>query len=76
MRWGGGALNGSEWIRLATDDELRDDNKWWRRLGFKPQCIVHMNGSAATSDQPIGMVGLQVTVLAQVPKKPDVTRSH
>ena len=67
----GDALNGSEWIRLATDDELRDDDKWWRRLDFKPQCIVHMNGSAATSDQPIGMVGSEVQVLAQVQETTD-----
>ena len=33
-----------EWIRFATDDERREgENKWWRRLDFTPQCIVHMN---------------------------------
>ena len=67
----GDALNGGEWIRLATDDELRDDDKWWRCLNFIPQCIVHTNGSPATSDQPIGMVGSEVQVLAQVQETTD-----
>ena len=67
----GDALNGGEWIRLATDDELRDDDKWWRCLNFIPQCIVHEDGSPATIDQPIGIVGSEVWVLAQVRETPD-----
>ena len=60
-----------EWIRFATDDERREgENKWWRRLDFTPQCIVHMNQTVAHSDDPIGLVGLEVTVLAQEPEKP------
>ena len=40
-------------------------------MDFKPQCIVHMNHKVAHSDDPIGLVGLEVTVLAQVPEKPE-----
>ena len=41
------ALNGSLWVRFATEDEKKASGKWWHLLEFEPKAILHSNGTHA-----------------------------
>ena len=56
-----------QWIRFATDDELQQNEQYWRPLEFQPRCIIHKHGSVANNGEPIGMFGEEVQVLEQAP---------
>jgi hypothetical protein len=62
------ALDSPHWIRKATAEELQESSDWWRRITFQPMCIIHGNGTPAVAEDPIGLHGCHVTVLAQVPQ--------
>ena len=62
----GKALQAELWIRRATIAETEQDPTWYRRLNYKPRSIIHSNGAIGTDDEPIGMITLNVTVLAQL----------
>jgi hypothetical protein len=62
------ALASPHWIRKATAEELQESSDWWRRITFQPMCIIHGNGTSAVAEDPIGLHGCHVTVLAQVPQ--------
>ena len=59
------ALNSGEWVRRATQDELREDPRWWRVLTFTPRTIVHSNGQPAHADDRLDLVGTHITILEQ-----------
>ena len=66
------ALNSGEWVRFATEvekaGEAEECKKWWRPLGWTPTSILHSGrGGIALPDEPMGMYGATVTVLAQEP---------
>ena len=66
------AMNAPTWIRFATDKETAEetaagsDAKWWRLIeNFKPRTFLYCDGTAAFENQPIGLRGDTVQVLAQ-----------
>ena len=59
------ALAASTWVREATEAERAEDSRWWRFLEFVPRTIVHSNGALATDDEPVGLEGTTIEVLAQ-----------
>ena len=61
----GDALRAGAWARFATEDELAQDPTWHRPLAFVPRSLVHANGQVASLEDPLGLVGLRVTALAQ-----------
>ena len=61
----GDALRAGHWARFATEDELAHDPLWHRPLAFVPRSLVHANGQVASPEDPLGLVGHRVTVLAQ-----------
>jgi hypothetical protein len=58
-------LSSPHWIRKATPDELVESAVWWRYLNFQPMSIIYANGDPAWDNDPIGMHGDTVTVVAQ-----------
>ena len=65
------AMDAPTWIRFATDKEIAEETPagyhapWWREIDFKPRAFVYCDGTAAFENQPIGLRGDTVTVLAQ-----------
>ena len=59
------ALNGSLWVRFATEYEKKASGKWWHLLEFEPKAILHSNGTYAFDMEQLGDYGDRVTVLAQ-----------
>ena len=59
------ALAASTWVREATEAERAEDTRWWRPLEFVPRAIVHSNGALAIDDEPVGLEGTTIWVLAQ-----------
>ena len=74
----GSALSTDMWVRFANEDELKTDATWWRSLGFTPKAALHCNSTIADPNDPMGMHGSTITVLAQqrveefVSKEPNV----
>ena len=73
------AMNAPTWIRFATDKETAEetavagsDAKWWRLIeNFKPRTFLYCDGTAAFENQPIGLRGDTVQVLAQAVMYPE-----
>ena len=70
------ALNSGEWVRRATQEELREDSRWWRVLSFTPRAIVHSNGQPALSTDRLDLVGTQITILEQPVEVRPVTETR
>ena len=65
------AMDAPIWIRFATEKEIEEETPagfhgpWWREIDFKPRAFVHCDGTPAFENQPIGLRGDTITVLAQ-----------
>ena len=62
----GDMLSSRNWVRKATQTELAEDSRWWRPLEVQPAAVVHSNANIATEDEPVGMIGEEVLILAQL----------
>ena len=69
------AMDAAVWIRFATDKEIAEETpagfqpRWWRELDFTPRAFVYSDGTTAFENQPIGLRGDTVHVLAQAVKQ-------
>ena len=69
----GDALAGTQWIRFATDAEMKTDTRWWRVSECQPRTLIHCRVSdvgtdmVAAADHPMGLNGCLMQALAQNP---------
>ena len=56
-------------IRFATPEELEHDNTWYRAAPFKPARFVHEDGNLVALGQAMGLRGITLTALRNVPQE-------
>ena len=62
------ALESTEWLRQATEEELADNpKKPFVDLGWQPQAILNSEGSLLHAKEELGSTGRDVTVLRTPP---------
>ena len=54
-----------QWVQMATPEEKAKTGNWYKPLPFKPQAVVHSNGTVAFPHECLGAYGNMVTVLQQ-----------
>ena len=50
------ALEARIWFRFATEEEMKQDGKWYRISEVQPKAFVHSNGQIANKDDEMGLI--------------------
>ena len=60
---------GITWMRFATDDEMREDGRWWWRSEVQPQTLLHACSDGiplvAVPKHPMGLFGNHLEAVEQ-----------